>query len=195
MFAAVLAAYATTRLNIPILIGFLGLGMLLGSDGPGGIAFSDAHLARVVGVLCLAAILFEGGLTTDRRHVREVALPALSLGTLGVLVTAGVCALAARSIFGLSTSSALLLGAVVGSTDAAAVFTTLRRVGLPDRLSVLLSRVGGQHPWRWRSRPVASFNAGVAFLRPDRALRGARAARVPAPARHRRFRLPRPCWR
>ena len=55
MFAAVLAAYATTRLNIPILIGFLGLGMLLGSDGPGGIAFSDAHLARVVGVLCLAA--------------------------------------------------------------------------------------------------------------------------------------------
>ncbi|HEX5261416.1 MAG TPA: potassium/proton antiporter [Gaiellales bacterium] len=143
VFAAVLAAYATTRLNIPILIGFLGLGMLLGSDGPGGIAFSDAHLARVVGVLCLAAILFEGGLTTDRRHVREVALPALSLGTLGVLITAGVCALAARSIFGLSTSSALLLGAVVGSTDAAAVFTTLRRVGLPDRLSALLEAESG----------------------------------------------------
>ena len=143
MFAAVLAAYATTRLNIPILIGFLGLGMLLGSDGPGGIHFSDAHLARVVGVLCLAAILFEGGLTTDRRHVRRVALPAISLGTLGVLITAAVCALAARSIFGLSTSSALLLGAVVGSTDAAAVFATLRRVGLPDRLGALLEAESG----------------------------------------------------
>ncbi len=143
LFAAVLAAYAATRLNVPILIGFLGLGMLLGSDGPGGIAFDDAHLARTVGVICLAAILFEGGLGTDRRDLRPLAAPAVLLGTVGVVVTAAIAGAAAYVLFDLSASGALLLGAVVGSTDAAAVFATLRGTGLRHRLGVLLEAESG----------------------------------------------------
>jgi potassium/hydrogen antiporter len=128
---------------VPILIGFLGLGMLLGSDGPGGIEFDDAHLARLVGVVCLAAILFEGGLGTDRRDLRPVLAPALALGTVGVIVTGAIAGAAAYALFDLSASGALLLGAVVGSTDAAAVFATLRRTGLDRRLGVLLESESG----------------------------------------------------
>jgi cell volume regulation protein A len=140
---AVAAAVATRRLRFPLLITFLGLGMLLGSEGLGGIYFDDAELARTIGIIGLIAILFEGGLTTAWRDVRPVLGPALLLSTVGVLITASITAAAAHELFDFSWSKALLLGAVVGSTDAAAVFATLRFTRLRRRLAVLLAAESG----------------------------------------------------
>jgi cell volume regulation protein A len=117
--------------------------MLLGSDGVGGIYFDDAQLARSIGIVGLIAILFEGGLTTSWGEVRPVAAPAAVLSTFGVVVTALVTAAAAYAIFDLSWSKSLLLGAVVGSTDAAAVFVTLRFTRLRRRLATLLAVESG----------------------------------------------------
>ena len=90
---ALLAAVASRRLQLPLLITFLALGMLLGSEGLGGIYFDNAQLARSIGILALIAILFEGGLSTDWPDIRPVAVPAVVLSTLGVVVTAAVTAL------------------------------------------------------------------------------------------------------
>ena len=145
--ASVGAALGAAKTRFPALVVFLGIGMLLGSDGPGGIAFDDAHLAREVGVVALAAILYEGGLSTSWRRLRAVAAPAVSLSTIGVVVTAGITGLAARALFDLSWAEALLLGSVVASTDAAAVFATLRHT--PLRRSVartLVAESGANAP-------------------------------------------------
>jgi cell volume regulation protein A len=117
--------------------------MLLGSDGPGGIAFDDARLAREVGVVALAAILYEGGLSTSWRRLREVTVPALLLSTVGVVVTAGIAGAAAYGLFDLSLTESLLLGAVAASTDAAAVFATLRGTRLRRRLARTLEAESG----------------------------------------------------
>jgi cell volume regulation protein A len=143
LLLAVVSAVATQRVRFPLLITFLGLGMLLGSDGLGGIYFDNAQLARSIGIVGLIAILFEGGLTTEWRDLRPVVGPAAALGTLGVLITAGVTGVAAYLLFDLSWSQALLLGAVVGSTDAAAVFATLRFTRLRRRLATLLAAESG----------------------------------------------------
>jgi cell volume regulation protein A len=140
---AVVAAVATRRLRVPLLITFLGLGMALGSEGVGGIYFDDTELARSIGVVGLLAILFEGGLTTDWRDIRPVLAPAFLLSTIGVFVTAAVTGVAAYALFDLSPAAAFLLGAVVGSTDAAAVFATLRFTTLRRRLAALLSAESG----------------------------------------------------
>src|SRR5439155_8644860 len=120
-----------SRTGVPSLVAFLALGMLLGSDGLGGIQFDDAELARKVGIICLGAILFEGGLSTWWRRLREVAVPAALLSTVGVAVTAVLTGAAAFWLFDLSWLGAVLLGAVVASTDAAAVFATLRYTHIP----------------------------------------------------------------
>jgi cell volume regulation protein A len=143
LFLAVFSAVGTMRLRLPLLLGFLGLGMLLGSEGVGGIYFDDAELARSIGILGLIAILFEGGLTTDWRDIRPVLRPALLLGTVGVFVTAAVTAVAAHLFFDLSWTESFLLGGIVGSTDAAAVFATLRFTTLRRRLATLLSTESG----------------------------------------------------
>jgi potassium/hydrogen antiporter len=143
LFLAVGAAWTASRLSVPTLVAFLGLGMLLGSDGPGGIDFTNAELAREIGVVCLVAILFEGGLTTRIGDTRPVAAPAILLGTAGVVVTALVVGAAAVALFDLSWSEGLLLGAVVGSTDAAAVFSTLRTTGVRPRMSAVLEAESG----------------------------------------------------
>jgi cell volume regulation protein A len=140
---AAVAAWATMRLAVPVLVGFLALGMLLGSDGPGNIEFDDAHLARLVGVVGLAAILYEGGLKTTWRSLRPVAVTALSLGTIGVLLTAAVTALAAQALLDLSAPAAFMLGAIVGSTDAAAVFATLRFTQIRRRIAHVLEVESG----------------------------------------------------
>jgi potassium/hydrogen antiporter len=145
--ASVLIAFGATKTGLPALVAFLGLGMLLGSDGPGGIAFDDAALAREVGTVGLAAILFEGGLSTSWRRLRQVAVPAVLLSTVGVVVTALVTGVAARALFDLSWLEASLLGAVVASTDAAAVFATLRGTSLRRRLArTLEAESGGNDP-------------------------------------------------
>jgi potassium/hydrogen antiporter len=145
--ASVVAALGATRTGLPALVAFLGLGMLLGSDGIGGIAFDDARLARDVGTVGLAAILYEGGLSTSWRRLRQVALPAILLSTVGVIVTALLTGLAAYALFDLSWLESILLGAVVASTDAAAVFATMRHTHIRRRLArTLEAESGGNDP-------------------------------------------------
>jgi cell volume regulation protein A len=141
--ASVAVALGAAKSGLPALVAFLALGMLLGSDGPGGIAFDDAQLAREVGVVALAAILYEGGLSTSWRRLREVAAPAVLLSTVGVVVTAAITGAAAYGLFDLSLTKSLLLGAVVASTDAAAVFATLRGTRLRRRLARTLEAESG----------------------------------------------------
>ena len=143
LMLGVIAAVAAGRMSVPVLVAFLGLGMLLGSEGPGGIEFDDPELARAIGVVGLVAILYEGGLTTSWRDVRPVLLPAALLSTIGVVVTMTVTAAAAYVLFDVSPAVAFLLGAVVGSTDAAAVFATLRFTTLRRRLAGLLEAESG----------------------------------------------------
>lgn len=128
---------ASARLGLPVALLFLLVGVVAGSEGIGGIAFEDYHFAFRIGTTALALILFDGGLNTSMSAVREVLAPAAMLATVGVVATAGLVAVAAH-LLGLSWPIALLLGAIVSSTDAAAVFSVLgasgtrlrRRVGL-----------------------------------------------------------------
>jgi cell volume regulation protein A len=141
--ASVAVALGAAKSGLPALVAFLVLGMLLGSDGPGGIAFDNAELARQVGVVALAAILYEGGLSTSWRRLREVTVPAVLLSTVGVVVTAAITGVTAYGLFDLSLTKSLLLGAVVASTDAAAVFATLRGTGLRPHLARTLEAESG----------------------------------------------------
>lgn len=144
---SILVALGAARVGVPSLVAFLVLGMLLGSDGPGGIEFDDAELARTVGVVGLAAILFEGGLSTSWRRLRRVAVPAVLLATVGVVATALLTGVAAYYLFDLSWLESVLLGAVVASTDAAAVFATLRYTHIRRRLArTLEAETGGNDP-------------------------------------------------
>lgn len=127
----------STRSGIPALLLFLGLGMLAGSDGPGGIYFNDAQLAQSAGVLALAFILFAAGLATQWRVVRPALVGALSLSTVGVILTAVIVALFAMFLLHASFSDGLLLGAIISATDAAAVFSVLRARNLHLRGTLL----------------------------------------------------------
>jgi potassium/hydrogen antiporter len=100
--ASILVGLGASRAGVPALVAFLALGMLLGSDGPGGIEFDDAELARTVGIVCLVAILYEGGLSTSWRRMRKIAVPAALLSTIGVAVTAFLTGFAAHELFDLA---------------------------------------------------------------------------------------------
>lgn len=141
---AALASRASGRLGIPFALLFLLLGMLAGSEGIGGVAFEDYHLAFRVGTVALVLILFDGGLNTDLRTLRRVIAPASVLATIGVAGTAGLTALGARAL-GLPWAEALLVGAIVSSTDSAAVFSVLRSggVNLRPRVASLLEVESG----------------------------------------------------
>ena len=130
----------SVRLGVPVLVLFLLLGMLAGSEGLGGLEFEDYRLAHGIGTLSLAMILFDGGLSTSLSSIRMVWKQAVVLATWGVLVTAVITGLAASWILQISWLEGLLLGSIVGSTDAAAVFSVLRSGGiaLPRRISALL---------------------------------------------------------
>lgn len=146
---AILASTVAPRLGVPILLVFLVVGMLAGENGPGGIAFSDYWLAHLLGSTALYAILFDGGLKTELDDFRVGLKPAALLATLGVGVTAGVTGAAAHYLLKLDWGSAFLLGAVVSSTDAAAVFGLLQtqRIGLNRRLKAVLEiESGGNDP-------------------------------------------------
>ncbi|MEX9783511.1 potassium/proton antiporter [Providencia manganoxydans] len=120
----------SARLGLPMLVMFLFIGMLAGEDGIGQIAFNNVNVSYAVGSLALALILFDGGLQTSVKSIRLVWKPAFTLATFGVLVTAGITGLAAAYILGIPLLEGLLLGAIVGSTDAAAVFSLLRNAGI-----------------------------------------------------------------
>jgi cell volume regulation protein A len=130
LFASVLASVVTSRFGVPLLLVFLLIGMMLGEEGPGGIEFDDVQLAHLFGSLALAIILFDGGLMTPFRNFRVGLKPAIGLATFGVLITAGITGAFAAWWLGLHWMEGLLLGAIVGSTDAAAVFSLLRSQGL-----------------------------------------------------------------
>ena len=131
------------RVRLPGLVLFLGLGMALGSDGIGLIAFDDFEIAETIGVIALALILFEGGLTAGWGEIRPVLRPAIGLALPGTLITAVVTGLAASWLFGFSTLEGLLLGSIVSSTDGAAVFSLLRGAGLRRRLERTLEGEAG----------------------------------------------------
>jgi cell volume regulation protein A len=135
----------SNRLGVPVLVLFLILGMLAGSEGIGGIPFENYTLAHAVGTLALALILFDGGLSTPFSAIREVWKPASLLATVGVFITAVVTGLAASWILDLSLLEGLLLGSIAGSTDAAAVFAVLRSggVSLTSRLKSTLELESG----------------------------------------------------
>ena len=146
---AVAGAAATSRAGAPLLLVFLSLGVLAGVEGPGGFDFHAMDAAYLFGSLALALILFDGGLGTRTRGLKMVLRPALLLATLGVLATSAITALAARLLFDLGWVEALLMGAIVSSTDAAAV----------------LSLLGGRD-LRARPRVVATLEAESGFNDP-----------------------------
>lgn len=135
------------NIGVPTLVLFLAIGMLAGSEGPGGIYFDDAGLAQSIGIIALIFILFAGGLDTNWRYVRPVFLQGLSLATFGVLLTALCVGLLISYAFNLPILSGLLLGAVISSTDAAAVFSVLRskNVSLKGQLKPLLELESGSN--------------------------------------------------
>jgi potassium/hydrogen antiporter len=145
--ASLVVALGAARTGLPVLVAFLALGMLLGSEGPGGIEFDDSELARRVGMVGLALILYEGGLQTSWRRLRQVAVPAALLSTVGVVVSALLTGVAAYALFDLSWLESVLLGAVVAATDAAAVFATLRFTHIRRMLArTLEAESGGNDP-------------------------------------------------
>jgi cell volume regulation protein A len=143
--AGILGALLADRVRIPGLLLFLGLGMLAGSEGIGGIEFTNTELARTLGTIALVLILFEGGLTAGWSEIRPVLGTAASLATIGTAVTAGLAGIAAKWIFGLSTLEGMLVGAAVAATDSAAIFAVLRRSTLEKRLARSLEGESGMN--------------------------------------------------
>ncbi len=143
MAAALLVSLVASRLRIPGLVLFLGIGMAVGSDGLGWINFSDYEVARAVGVVALALILFEGGLAAGLPEIRPVLGVSISLAVLGTIATAVIAGLAASALFDYSTLEGLLLGSVLAATDAAAIFAVLRGSTLRRRLARTLEGEAG----------------------------------------------------
>jgi cell volume regulation protein A len=139
----VAASLLAARLRLPALVLFLGLGMLIGSDGLGWIDFDNYRLARLIGTIALVLILFDGGLAAGWGEIRPVLRSALRLAVAGTIVTALIAGLAASWLFDFSLLEGLLLGAILAATDGAAVFALLRGARLPERLSRTLEAEAG----------------------------------------------------
>lgn len=144
---SILTIKLSIRFGIPSLVLFLAIGMLAGSDGPGGMYFDNPALVQTLGVIALALILFAGGLDTEWAGVRPVLWSGLALSTIGVVITAGLVGLFVSWVQGFSFLEGLLLGAIVSSTDAAAVFMVLRarQAKLPRSLTQLLELESGSN--------------------------------------------------
>jgi cell volume regulation protein A len=142
---SIFAGVFSARFGAPLLLVFLGLGMLAGEEGPGGIRFRDFHAAYLIGSIALAIILFDGGLRTDPNAFRRALWPSLALATIGVLLTAAIVGAATVLLFATSWTRGLLIGAIVAPTDAAAVSALLhlRRLELRARVAATLEVESG----------------------------------------------------
>lgn len=129
MLVSIVLSAVSSRLGAPLLLVFLILGMLAGEDGPGGLYFDDIYTSQLVGSIALAIIIFDGGLRTRKGVFRVALWPAVSLATLGVIFTAVVVGAIATWLLDLNWMQGLLLGTIIGSTDAAAVFSLLHTAG------------------------------------------------------------------
>ena len=147
VLASVLASRISDLVGVPALIVFLAIGILAGADGLGGIEFDSPEAANLVGMLALAYILFSGGLDTNWRIIRPVLERGVLLSTVGVVITAGLVGLFCWAVLGLPLYMGLLLGAIISSTDAAAVFSVLRQrgVSLKGNLKPLLELESGSN--------------------------------------------------
>ncbi|MFE1149034.1 potassium/proton antiporter [Streptomyces albidoflavus] len=143
LLVAVAAVRVSSRSGLPSLLVYLGIGVAMGVDGIGHLSFSDAELTQVIGYAALVVILAEGGLGTSWKEMRPALPSAAALALVGVAVSVGVTASAAHYLAGLEWRQALIIGAVVSSTDAAAVFSVLRRVPLPSRITGTLEAESG----------------------------------------------------
>ena len=184
VLAGIMSSLVATAFGAPLLLVFLVVGMLAGEAGPGGVKFDDVRVAYLVGSIALALILFDGGLRTRLATFRSVLAPAATLATVGVMITAGLTAPVAKYLLDMSWSESLLVGAVVASTDAAAVFFLVHARGLRlrprvgatlevesgsnDPFAVLLTVLlveylsAGERSWRtraarcWPSKPCSA---------------------------------------
>jgi cell volume regulation protein A len=147
LMSSILASKTSTRIGVPVLILFLAIGMLAGSEGIGGIYFDDPHAAQLLGVIALNLILFSGGMDTRWKSVAPILWRGVSLSTLGVLITAGAIGTFTWLITDFSLLEGLLLGSIVASTDAAAVFSILRSksIGLKGYLRPTLELESGSN--------------------------------------------------
>ncbi|MEV6123525.1 potassium/proton antiporter [Streptomyces sp. NPDC052077] len=143
LLIAVAAVRISSRSGLPSLLVYLAIGIAMGQDGIGHIKFDSAELVQVIGYAALVVILAEGGLGTKWKEIRPVLPSAAVLALAGVAVSVGVTATGAHYLIGLEWRQALIVGAVVSSTDAAAVFSVLRRIPLPARITGTLEAESG----------------------------------------------------
>ncbi|MGW6397135.1 potassium/proton antiporter [Streptomyces sp. NPDC055134] len=143
LLIAVAAVRISSRSGLPSLLLYLGIGVAMGQDGIGNVSFSNAELTQVIGYAALVVILAEGGLGTKWKEIKPALPAAVLLSTVGVAISVGVTAAGAHYVVGLEWRHALIIGAVVSSTDAAAVFSVLRKVPLPSRVTGVLEAESG----------------------------------------------------
>ena len=147
LMSSILASKTSSKIGIPVLILFLGIGILAGSEGIGGIYFDDPHASQLLGVMALNLILFSGGMDTRWESVKPILWRGVSLSTLGVLITAGSIGFFVYLITDFTLLEGFLLGSIVSATDAAAVFSILRTksIGLKGYLRPTLELESGSN--------------------------------------------------
>ncbi|MBW8481708.1 potassium/proton antiporter [Actinomadura parmotrematis] len=143
VLCAIIAVRLSHRAGLPTLLAYMGIGLFIGEAGPFHIGFENYELTEVLGLAALVLILAEGGITTNWRHVRPSVPAAVSVSVIGTLISIGIVAVAAMGLLGMDWQLAFLLAAVLAPTDAAAVFSVLRRLPLPSRLTGLLEAESG----------------------------------------------------